>query len=128
MKYEIQLIIEPPKGNAENAVKNWVQNHNEWTGDGQEHSLTEHDDTEPDYDGDPYIHGIYRFNQDSAADVSEVVDDLESRLSRMQGGLWYKIGATGECTHDREDGRRIEDYKIIRHGGSPPDSVPEAYR
>jgi hypothetical protein len=78
------MFIEPPKGNAESAVGNWVQNHNEWTDDPVDHSLVEMT-AGVDGDGTTYVRGDYRFIQGETP--SELLDALESRLQSLQGGL-----------------------------------------
>lgn len=79
----VQIMTEPPKGNAESAVDNWVQNHNEWTGDSEDHSLSE-TTAGVDGNGTTHIRGNYRFVQDSTA--TDLLDRLEDRLQSLQGG------------------------------------------
>lgn len=115
----VRLMIEPPKGEADSAVDNWVRNHNEWTGDPQEHSLTE-TNTELDGSGTEYVRGDYRFIQEEGADA--LLDDLEARLQDLQGGLWYRIGYHS-CDHDESD-RSGCSWGEVRENGSVPSDIP----
>jgi hypothetical protein len=92
----VRLLLEPPKGNAENAVDNWVTNHNEWEDDPVEHTLTE-TTARLDGSGTVYLRGDYRFIQEESP--TALLDDLISRLDSFQGGLWYRVGYH-ECPHD----------------------------
>lgn len=114
-----RLFIEPPKGNAESAVDNWVQNHTEWTGDPVSHAL-ERTNTDIDGDGVEYVHGDYRFIQAEPAD--ELLTDLEDRLARFQGGLWYRVGYH-ECEHDEPDPSACE-WEDVRESSGVPDEIP----
>jgi len=40
----VRVFVEPPKGNAQNAIENWVANYSEWVGDTVEQSLTDRTD------------------------------------------------------------------------------------
>jgi hypothetical protein len=115
----VRVMIEPPRGEAENAVDNWVQNHNEWTDYPKEHSLTE-TTAGTDDDGTSYVRGGYRFIQEGAAD--ELLDDLAGRLDSFQGGLWYRLGYH-ECDHD-EDSPTGCDWEQVRENGSVPPDIP----
>jgi hypothetical protein len=92
----VRLLLEPPKGNAESAVDNWVQNHTEWDNDPVAHELIE-TTTDVGGEGTTYARGDYRFLQEGTA--TALLDDLESRLQSFQGGLWYRIGYH-VCPHD----------------------------
>jgi hypothetical protein len=112
-------MFEVPKDNAESAIDNWVQNHTEWTVEPQEHSMVE-TNTEPDGSGTDYIIGIYSFYQDTPA--TDLLDDLESRLSSMQGGLWYRVGYH-VCDHD-EDYPGDCSWEEVRENGQIPSDFP----
>lgn len=100
-KHMIRLLLEPPIGEADQAVNQWVQNHNEWADDPVSHSLTE-TTAEIDGPGTTYVRGDYRFYQDTPA--TSLLDDLETRLQGLQGGVWYRIGYH-VCPHDDPDTR-----------------------
>lgn len=116
----VRIMAEQPKGNAESAIDNWVQNHNEWTDDSVDHSLTE---TSADIDGKgtTYVRGDYRFIQDST--VTDLLDTLERRLQSLQGGLWYRI-KYHECAHDEENPRPCS-WQETREGGTIPSDIPD---
>jgi hypothetical protein len=115
----IRLFLEPPKGNSESAIDNWVTNHNEWTDDPVSHSLTE---TNADIDGSgtTYARGDYRFIQEETP--TDLLDDLESRLQNVQGGLWYRVGYH-QCEHDEENGTpcQWDDLHTCENGDIPTD-------
>jgi len=115
----VRIFFDLPKGNADNAVDNWVQNHNEWENDPVSHSLTEKN-TEIDGSGVDYVSGDYRFIQEET--VTKLLDDLGDRLSSVQGGLWYRIGYHA-CDHD-EDQPTPCSWDETREGGTVPDAIP----
>jgi len=115
----VRVMIEPPKGNAESAVDNWVQNYTEWAGDPVEHSLAE-TTAGIDGTGTTYVRGDYRFIQEEA--VSTLLDDLEARLQSFQGGLWYRIGYHA-CDHN-EDTPSPCAWDVTRENGPVPDDIP----
>jgi hypothetical protein len=115
----VRLFIEPPKGDAETAVNEWVTNHNEWTNDPVEHSLVE-TNAEIDGSGTTYVRGDYRFIQDST--VTDLLDSLESNLQSIQGGLWYRVGYHN-CTHD-EDNPQPCSWDDKRENGTIPSDIP----
>jgi hypothetical protein len=116
----VRIMIEPPKGNAESAVDNWVANHNEWENDPVKHSLVE---TTADVDGTgtTYVRGDYRFIQDST--VTDLLDALESRLQSFQGGLWYRVGYH-QCDHDEENASPCS-WDEKRENGTIPSDIPD---
>jgi hypothetical protein len=114
-----RLLIEPPKGEAETAVDNWVQNHTEWTDDPVEHAMTE-TTAGINGDGTECVRGDYRFVQEEPAD--ELLTGLEERLQGFQGGLWYRIGYHA-CTHDESDPQPCE-WEDVREGGDVPSDIP----
>lgn len=118
----VRLFLEPPKGNAETAIDNWVQNYNEWESDPVEHTLAV-TNTALDGSGVDYVQANYRFIQDSAA--TSLLDDLESRLQSLQGGLWYRIGYH-DCNHDESnrDGCTWDTTETRENGTIPPE-IPE---
>lgn len=113
----VRLFIEPPKGEAESAVDNWVQNHTEWTDDPVSHTLTE-TNTEIDGSGTAYLRGDYHFIQNEPTD--DLLSDLEARLSGFQGGLWYRL-AYHECDHDEEQSTPCAWEQTRESGDIPPD-------
>lgn len=116
----VRLFVEPPKGEAENAVNNWVQNHSEWTGDPVSHTLTE-TNTDIDGSGTTYLQGDYRFIQSEPVD--DLLSDLEARLADFQGGLWYRLGYHA-CDHDEDQSTPCA-WDERREGGSVPDAIPQ---
>lgn len=115
----VRLIVEPPKGESEEAVNNWVENHNQWEGDPIDHKLTE-TTADPDGDGTTYARGDYRFIQQETAD--ELLDDLEDRLQSFQGGLWYRL-AYHACDHDEDEPTPCS-WEDAREWGDVPDDIP----
>ena len=115
----IRLFVEPPNGEAEEAVNNWVENHTEWEDDPVSHELREAN-TNIDGGGTEYLRGDYRFLQDSSA--TEIIDGLADRLDGFQGGLWYRIGYH-ECDHDESESTPCE-WEQTREGRNVPDSIP----
>ena len=115
----VRLYVEPPKGESEEAVNNWVENHNQWNDDPVSHELTE---TTGDLDGDgtTYARGDYRFIQEETAD--ELLDDLERRLQDFQDGLWYRL-AYHACTND-EDNPQPCSWDDTRESGGVPEGIP----
>jgi len=117
----VKFYIEPPNGNAETAVDNWVMNHTEWMSDPQEHTLREVP-ADPAVIGSPMtVTGTYRFLQEEPA--SDLLDDLEARLQSFQGGLWYRVGYH-ECSQDEENPTPCS-WEQTRENGSVPDDIPE---
>jgi len=119
----VRLLIEPPKGNAENAVNNWVQNHTEWTDDPVAHELVE-TNAGVGGTGTAYLRGDYRFIQNETA--TELLDDLESRLQSLQGGLWYRLGYH-VCDHDEQQGTPCswtDPNSETREHGTIPADIP----
>jgi hypothetical protein len=112
----VRLFLEPPRGNADSAVDNWVQNHNEWTEDPTDHSLSVIEVE----NGTNFVLGNYRFIQDST--VTDLLDDMESRLDSIQGGLWYRIGYHA-CDHDEDEPTPCS-WDKLRENGNIPSSVP----
>jgi len=116
----LRIRLQPPRGNAENAVDNWVQNHTEWTDDPVEHTLRE-TTADPEGDGTTYLSGDYRFIQHESPD--DLLNELESRLSSFQGGLWYRLGYH-ECSHDELDPSPCA-WEQTREGGDVPADIPD---
>lgn len=111
----IRVLCEPPRGEAENAISNWVTNYTEWTNDPVEHSLSV-TNTKLDGSGTEYVRGDWRFIQDGE-DPTSMLNDLSGRLASINGGLWHLLGyhvcehdtdRPGECTWDE----RVEDGSI----------------
>lgn len=115
----VRLMVEPPRGEAEDAVNNWVENHTQWDDDPVNHDLRE-TTVGVDDDGTTYVRGDYRFIQDETAD--ELLDNLEEQLQSFQGGLWYRAGYHA-CTND-EDNPQPCSWEDTREGGDVPDDIP----
>jgi hypothetical protein len=113
-------MMELSNGNAELAVDNWVQNHNEWDDDPVDHSLTE-TTAGIDGNGTTYLSGDYRFIQEESA--TDLLDDLESRLQSFQVGLQYRVGYHA-CTHD-EDSPQPCSWEQTRENGTVLSDIPE---
>jgi hypothetical protein len=121
--HAVRLFVEPPKGDAESAIGNWVSNHSEWTSDPVDHSLTE-TTAGLDGSGTTYVRGDYRFQQDTPA--TDLLDDLEDRLSSMQGGLWARIGLH-YCDHDEDNPTGCSwtgESSEVREVGDVPSDIP----
>lgn len=115
----VRVLCEPPKGEAENAIQNWVSNYNEWTADPAEHSLTE-TNTEMDDLGAQYLRGDWRF-LDQGEQPTNILQDLSERLQSFQGGLWHRLGYH-VCGHD-ENGRDGCDWETTLEYGTIPGGV-----
>lgn len=96
----VRVVCEPPKGDAETAIKNWVENYTEWTADTVEHSLIE-SNTSPDGSGTDYLIGSWRFEQNSES-ATEILTNLSERLQKIQDGLWHRL-VYHICSHDKEN-------------------------
>lgn len=116
----VRMYVEPPKGGADTAVDNWVSNHNEWTSNPVDHSLTE-TNAEIDGSGTTYVRGDYQFIQEET--VTSLLDDLENNLQSIQSGLWYRIGYH-VCTHDESDGTGCS-WENTRENGTVPSDIPD---
>jgi len=117
--HTVRIYVEPPRGGAEEAVNNWVENHNQWEHDSVEHELTEAT-AGIDDDGTLYARGDWRFIQEETAD--ELLDDLEERLQNFQGGLWYRAGYHA-CDHDEDEPTPCS-WEDTREWGDVPDNIP----
>jgi len=117
----LRVFIEPPKGDAENAVDNWVSNYSEWTADPVEHSLTEAT-AGIDGSGTAYVRGDWRFI-DQGESPTEILDDLSGRLQSFQGGLWHRLGYH-LCSHD-EDQPHACSWDQSLEWGTIPSDIPE---
>jgi len=113
------LFVEPPRGEAAEAVNNWVENHTEWLDDAVRHDLRETNAGLED-GGTTCVRGDYRFVQEETAD--ELLDDLENRLQSFQGGLWYRAGYHA-CDHD-EDNPTPCSWEDTREWGDVPEDIP----
>lgn len=116
----VRVFVEPPKGDAEQAIQNWVSNYSEWTEDPVEHGLTEAN-TELDGSGTQYLSGDWRF-LDQGEDPTNILDDLSQRLQNIQGGLWHRLGYH-VCTHDEQDPSSCSWEQSVE-SGSVPQGVP----
>lgn len=121
----VRVMVEPPKGDAENAVDNWVTNYNEWTGDSVEHTMTE-TTAGLDSSGTTYVRGDYRF-VDEGESPTDILSDLSSRLQSLQGGLWHRLGYH-VCSHDEDNSSPCSwndpDSEILEWGNIPSD-IPD---
>lgn len=114
----VRVLCEPPKGEAENAIDNWVQNYSEWTEDTTEHSLTE---TTAGVDGTGTVHvrGDWRFI-DQGEDPTNILQDLSRRLDSLQGGLWHRLGYH-VCSHDEDNPQPCSWGQKVESGTIPGD-------
>lgn len=117
----VRVFVELPKGNAENAIQNWVDNYTEWTADPVEHSLTE-TTTELDGGGTQYLRGDWRFIQNGET-PTDMLRDLSDRLQSFQGGLWHRLGYH-VCDHD-EGGSAGCSWDQKQEFGTIPTDVPD---
>jgi len=117
----VRVFFEPPKGNAETAIDNWVSNYNEWTSDPVEHRLVE-TNAKVDGSGTTYIRGDWRF-VDQGEDPTTILTDLSDRLSSLQGGLWHRLGYH-VCEHD-EDNASPCSWDQIHEDGTIPSDIPD---
>lgn len=115
----VRMFVEPPKGEADNAIENWVSNHNEWTSDPVEHTLSE-TNAAIDGTGTAYLRGDYRFIQEETP--TSLLDDLEDKLQSIQGGLWYRVGYHN-CTHNESETASC-DWDDKRENGTVPTDIP----
>ena len=116
----IRVFCETPKGDAQDAVDNWVANYSEWTDDPVEHTLTE-TTAGIDGGGTTYKRGDWRF-VDQGENPTNILDDLSSRLQSFQGGLWHRLGYH-VCTHD-EDNPQPCAWETSVESGEIPSDVP----
>lgn len=117
----VRLYVEPPNGNAQQAVSNWVANYSQWEGDPVEHGLTE-TTTEPYGDGGTaYLAGDWRF-LDEREDPTAVLADLHDRLESFQGGLWHRAGYH-VCEHDEGEPSACGWEQTVE-GGTVPADIP----
>lgn len=116
----IRVLCEPPKGEAENAVDNWVDNYTEWDSDPVSHELNE-TNTAIDDSGTAYVRGDWRF-EDQGEEPTNILTDLSERLQSMQGGLWHRL-AYHVCTHDEDDPQPCSWDEVVEHG-DVPDDIP----
>lgn len=114
------MYLEPPRGEAETAVNEWVQNHPEWTDDPVAHVFRE----QATPNGTSHVYGNYFFEQ--SVGVTTLLDRLEDRLANVQGGLWYRIGYH-VCDHDDQDRETSDcawDPARTREDGGVPADIP----
>lgn len=116
----IRVYVEQPKGNAESAVQNWVENYTEWTADPVTHGFTEAN-TKLDQSGTTYLRGDWRFI-DQGEDPTAILDDLSGRLETFQGGLWHRLGYHA-CDHD-EDTPTPCAWEQSVESGNVPSEIP----
>lgn len=117
-KHMVRLYAEPPKGEVDTAINNWVSNFNEWTGAPEEHSLTE-GNTELDGSGTQHIRGSWYFHDDSDSKTA-LLDDVESKLQAVVS--WYRIGYH-VCDHDASNPSRCS-WDDTREYGTVPSDIP----
>lgn len=114
----IRVVCEPPKGDADSAVDDWVTNYSEWTGDPVEHSLSE-TNTKLDGSGTQYVIGQWRF-EDQGEGSTEILDDLSSKLQSLQSGLWHNL-AYHVCCHDESEPGNCSWNESVSYGSIPSD-------
>lgn len=114
----IRVLCEPPKGEAETAINNWVSNYSEWTDDPVTHELVE-TNTAVDGTGTKYVRGDWRFI-DQGEDLTNILQDLSNRLQSIQGGLWHRLGYH-VCTHDEDNPQPCSWDEQIEFGTIPAD-------
>ncbi len=119
----VRVLCEPPKGDAENAIQNWVENYTEWDGDTEEHSISEIN-TQDDGSGVQYLRGDWRFVQ-NGEEPTNILGDLSERFQSVQGGLWHRLGYH-VCDHDEAVGTECppwddshDDVEIEQWGDVP---------
>lgn len=117
----IRVLCEPPKGEAETAINNWVSNYTEWVSDSVEHALREVH-AAVDGSGTTYIRGDWRFI-DEGEDATDILSDLSSRLQSLQGGFWHRLGYH-VCSHDEENPVPCSWEEVVEYGSVPGD-IPE---
>lgn len=116
----IRVFVEPPTGNAEAAIDNWVANYSEWTADPVTHALVE-TTAALDGSGTTYLRGDWRFVEQGET-ATDILDDLSGRLQNVQGGLWHRLGYH-VCAHDEENGGACA-WDTTVESGSVPSDVP----
>lgn len=117
----IRVFCEPPKGEAETAVDNWVSNYSEWTADPVKHSLVE-TDASIDGTGTTYVRGDWRFDDQGEA-ATDILNDLSNRLQSIEGGLWHRLGYH-VCTHDEENPQPCS-WDEKQEFGTIPSDIPD---
>lgn len=117
----IRVFCEPPKGNAEIAIQNWVENYNEWTADPVVHELSE-TTTEIGGNSTTFLQGDWRFH-DQGEDPTDILSDLSTRLQSFQGGLYHRLGYH-VCDHD-EDSPTPCAWEQSTEWGTVPSDIPE---
>lgn len=117
----VRVYCEPPKGNAQMAIDNWVTNYQEWTADPTDHTLVE-TNTRMDGTGTPYLVGYWRF-VDQGETPTNILQDLSDRLGQIQGGLWHRL-VYHVCHHD-EDTPQPCAWEQKREADSIPDDIPD---
>lgn len=116
----IRVYSEPPKGDAETAVSNWVENYSEWTADSEEHSLSEA--TADMGEGTTYLTGNWRF-EDQGETPIDILEDLSQRLQSFQGGLWHRL-AYHICYADEDNPQPCSWDEVVEFGTVPSD-IPD---
>lgn len=117
----VRVMCEPPKGNAENAIANWVSNYTEWTADPSDHTLVE-TDTTMGGSGTAYVRGDWRF-EDQGENATDILTDLSDRLQSIQGGLWHRLGYH-VCSHS-EDNPSACSWDEKQEFGTIPRDIPD---
>jgi len=114
----VRVLCEPPRGDAETAINNWVTNYTEWTDDPVDHSLTAVT-AGLDNTGTEYVRGDWRFI-DNGEDKTAILDDLSGRLQSLQGGLWHRLGYH-RCTYDESAPPQCAFGTVVESGTIPSD-------
>lgn len=114
----IRVYCEPPKGDADTAIQNWVDNYSEWTGDPVTHELVE-TNAAMDDSGTTYLRGDWRFHDQGEA-ATDILDDLSSRLQSINSGLWHRLGYH-VCDHDEATATACSWDQTLEWGTVPND-------
>jgi len=101
-------------------VDEWINNHNEWTEDPVEHSLSEVN-TEEDGSGVDYLRGDFRFIQEES--LTALLDDLVSTYDSSPASFWYRV-VYHECDHDKDNPTNCR-WDEKRESGVIPTEVPD---
>lgn len=116
----VRLYAEPPKGEAREAVENWVTNYSEWSGSADKHGLVS---SPPDRE-QVCLTGFWGFEEQGET-PSGILQRLYDNLSTFQGGLWFRA-FYHICDHDRDGDFGdcpIADYAA--EYGSVPDEIKD---
>jgi hypothetical protein len=111
----VRVFSEPPKGNAQKAVSNWVANYAEWDQRIEDHGFTE----VPEHD---WLVGGWFFKNEGE-EPTDIVTDLSDRLSKFQGGLGHRI-IYYTSDHDADNPEECVPVEATE-SGDVPELVPD---